>query len=85
MTIFIFTFTLFANHLRPALGTGSVNAALAGHVRLLVPALGANAVAAGARAGLVTAALTAATLTASWSTPALTAAALAASATKVSV
>jgi len=72
-----------ANHFRPTLGTGSVNAALTDHVRLFVPALGANAVACGPGTGLVAAALTAATLTASQSTPALTAAALAASATKV--
>ena len=69
-----------ADHLRPALWAGSVNAALADHVRFFVPALGANAVACGPGTGLVAAALTAATLTAPQSTPALTA-----SATKVSV
>jgi hypothetical protein len=76
---------LLADHLRPALGTGSVNAALTGYVRLFLPALGTNAVAVRPGPGLVAAALSAPTLTTSQSTPALTAAALAASATKVLV
>jgi hypothetical protein len=47
---------LLADHFCPTLGASPVNAALASHMWLFMPALRANAVAAGARAGLVTAA-----------------------------
>jgi hypothetical protein len=49
---------LLAGHLRPALGAYLIQAALTGDVRLFVPALGANAAAAGARAGFIAAATT---------------------------
>ncbi|MFH1524818.1 MAG: hypothetical protein ABIF04_07610 [Chloroflexota bacterium] len=44
---------LFSDHLRPALGTGLVNATLAGHVRLFVPTIWADTIARRAGAGLV--------------------------------
>jgi hypothetical protein len=49
---------LLAGHLRPALGAYLIQAALTGDVRLFVPALGANAAAAGAGAGFIPAATT---------------------------
>jgi hypothetical protein len=55
-----------ADHLRPALGTDTVNAALTGYMRFFMPTLGvgANTVAAGAGAGFIAAALTSLSLTA---------------------
>ena len=63
-------------HLRPAFGTGTVEAALSNHVRFFVSTLGANTVAIWAGAGFITTALPSPPLT----TSALTTAPLAASA-----
>jgi hypothetical protein len=43
---------LFADHLRSTLGTNLINAALTGYMRLFVPTLGTNTVAARTRARL---------------------------------
>jgi len=64
----IFIFSLFSDHFCPALGTGDVHAALTDRVRDLVVAFGANAIAAGSRAGLGAAAATASAATLSAST-----------------
>jgi hypothetical protein len=73
-----------ANHLRPAFGTGTVNAALTCHMRFFMPALGvgANTIAAGAGAGFVTTTLATST---PFALTLATLATLATSATKDSV
>jgi hypothetical protein len=50
--------SLLADHLRPALGTGTVNAALTGNMRFSMPALGVrtNTITVRTRAGFITAA-----------------------------